>query len=280
MSYGTRSNLRIDYLFAICLFSFGVVGCSKEEKTDKYVAKVNGSVLTEEQVKLGLTEEQNKGKYRSEFINNWIRSEVLYQESQKEGITNDKEYTSVLERSKKELAEAFFIKKILAENNIDVNDDEVEKYYDGSKEDFKLGDDAYRINIVHFNNFDKAVQFRNKLIDADWNRTQTAFRNDSSITSTETSVLLYKYQVQPINLLKQLYDLQQNEVTIVLKTGQSDFTVAQLIDKLYKDSIPPFEFVKDEIRSRLLVIKKREFVKNYIDKLISDHNLEIVRYSE
>ena len=280
MNYVTRSSLKIDYLFVICLFSFGVVGCSKEEKSDKYVAKVNKSVLTEDQVRMGLSEEQNKGKYRSEFINSWIQNEILFQEAEKEGITNDKEFYAILERSKKELAAAFLIKKILADNNVDVNDEEVQKYYDDSKDNFKLNDDAYRLNIVHFNNFDKAVLFRNKLIETDWGRALSSFQKEPAITGSESAVLRYKYQLQPINLLKQLSDMQPNEVSTVIETGQSDYAVVQLTDKLNKDSIPPLEFVKDEIKNRLLVIKRREFVKNYIDKLVSDHNLEIVRYTE
>ncbi len=280
MNYVTRSNLKIDYLFVICLFSFGVVGCSKEEKSDKYVAKVNKSVLTEDQVRMGLSEEQNKGKYRSEFINSWIQNEILFQEAEKEGITNDKEFYAILERSKKELAAAFLIKKILADNDVDVNDEEVQKYYDESKDNFRLNDDAYRLNIVHFNNFDKAVLFRNKLIETDWVRALNSFQKEPAVTGSESSVLRYKYQLQPINLLKQLSDMQPNEVSTVIQTGQSDYAVVQLTDKLNKDSIPPLEFVKDEIKNRLLVIKRREFVKNYIDKLVSDHNLEIVRYTE
>ncbi len=280
MNYVTRSSLKIDYLFVICLFSFGVVGCSKEEKSDKYVAKVNKSVLTEEQVRMGLSEDQNKGKYRSEFINSWIQNEILFQEAEKEGITNDKEFYAILERSKKELAAAFLIKKILADNNVDVNDEEVQKYYDDSKDNFKLNDDAYRLNIVHFNNFDKAVLFRNKLIETDWGRALNAFQKEPAVTSSESAVLRYNYQLQPINLLRQLSNMLPNEVSTVIQTGQSDYAVVQLTDKLNKDSIPPLEFVKDEIKNRLLVIKRREFVKNYIDKLVSDHNLEIVRYTE
>lgn len=280
MSYVTRSNLKIDYLIVICLFSFGVVGCAKEEKPAKYVAKVNKSILTEEQVQMGLSEEQNKDKYRSEFINAWIQNEVLFQEAQKEGITHDKEFNTILERSKKELAAAFLINKILADNKVDVNAEEVTKYYDESKNDLKLSDDAYRLNIAHFNNFEKAVQFRNRLIESDWNRTLISFQKEPAATASESTVLRYRYQVQPLNLLKQLSDMQPNEVSTVLQIGQSDYTVVQLIDKFDKDSIPPLEFVKDEIRNRLLVIKRKEFVKNYIDKLVSDHNLEIVRYSE
>lgn len=280
MNYVTRSSRKIDYFFVICLFLLGVAGCSKGEKSDKYVAKVNESVLTEEQVNTGLLETQNKGKYRSEFINSWIENEILFQEAQKEGVTNEKEFNTTLDRSKKELAAAFLINKILADNNVEVKDEEVVKYYDESKNDLKLDDDAFRLNVAHFNDFDKAVQFRNKLIETDWINALNSFQNDQSLTASESAVLRYKYQVEPIILLKQLSDMQPNEVSAVLQIEPSYFTVVQVIDKLYKDSIPPLEYVQNEIKERLLVIKRREFVKNYIDKLISNHNLEIVRYSE
>jgi hypothetical protein len=58
------------------------------------------------------------------------------------------------------------------------------------------------------------------------------------------------------------------------------FTVVQLIEKLDRDSVPSFDVVKNEVYNRLVMIKNKEYVKQYIDKLISSHNLEIERYSE
>ena len=37
---------------------------------------------------------------------------------------------------------------------------------------------------------------------------------------------------------------------------------------------------KNKMRERLIMILKKEFLKKYIDKLIEEHNTEVMRYSE
>jgi len=66
----------------------------------------------------------------------------------------------------------------------------------------------------------------------------------------------------------------------VMETEPGKFAVVQLIDRLNRDIIPPLSVVREEVKARSSVIKKREIIKKYIDKLIADHNLEIKRYSE
>ena len=83
-----------------------------------------------------------------------------------------------------------------------------------------------------------------------------------------------------MNLIRMIENLQSNEIGIVLETEPAMFTVVQLIEKLDRDSVPSFDVVKNEVYNRLVMIKNKEYVKQYIDKLISSHNLEIERYSE
>ncbi|MEW6701307.1 MAG: peptidyl-prolyl cis-trans isomerase [Bacteroidota bacterium] len=262
------------------VFSLLILGCSKEKKQDTYVAKVNESILTEEQVRLALSDDKNKGKYRSEYIHDWIETEVLFQEAMKNGTLDKKEFDAIIERSKKQLAAAMLINKVLDKNRIELTDDDVQKYFERDKEDFKLVDDAFRLNIIRFDNFDKAVKFRSILIETGWDKASNAYRNDKSILSNEASRLLYQYQIQPHDLLRVVNNLQQGEVSIVLETEPMKFTVVQLVEKLNKGVTPQLDDVKNEVIERLLVIKRKEFIRNYIDKLVADHNLEIKRYSE
>lgn len=268
------------YFIIIFAFAFTQYGCSKEEKPSKYVAKVNKSILTEDDVKSALSEERNKGIYREEYINNWIQTEILYQEASDKGLLNDKEFQSLLGRTKKELASALFIRKIVNENKIEPTDDEIKKYFDNNKDDFKQVDDAYKINEIQFNNYNKAVEFRNSLLETEWNRALNKYRNDQSIIELQSQKLLMKYQIQPATLLRVITTLGLNEVSVVLETEPMKFTVVQLIEKTGKDYIPPLDMVKNEVKERLLVIKRNQYIKEYIDKLIADHNLEIERYSE
>ena len=273
-------NKQIKYFIWLFLIVAGLTSCSKEGKSNKYVAKINNEVLTEEQLKAALSEEQNKGKYRSEYIHSWIETEILFQEAQKKGIMEDKQFNLLLERSKKELAVALFLKKISEENKIELTDDEINKYYEDHKEEFKLEDDAFSINIAEMSNFDKAVKFRNKLMNSDWNKAENNFKNDPAVLSMERMRFYFRYQLQPLTFLRAVNNLGENEVSVVIETEPSKFRIVQMVGKYSANSIPPLDLVKDEITARLSTIKEKDFIKDYIDKLITDHNPEIVRYSE
>ncbi len=275
-----RLSSPINFAVIICIGTFSFAGCSKKEAPDKYVVKVNDAVLTEEQIKSALSQERNRGKYRSEFIHNWIENEILYQEAAKNGILDEKEFNSIVEQSKKEIAAAFFINKLLAENKIEPTEDEMRKYYDVNKEEFKLNDDLLRLNIVYFSDFNKAVEFRNMVMETNWNSSLNKYRTEPSILSNESGQLLYRYQLQPLSLLRSLNGLQKDEVSLVIETEPSKFAVVQLIEILNKDMILSFDDAKDEVKDRLTMIKRKDFLRLYIDKLIADHNLEIKRYSE
>ena len=273
-------NKKIKYDIWFFLAIVGLTSCSQESKSNKYVAKINNEILTEEQLNAALSDKQNKGKYREEYIHNWIETEILFQEAQKKGITRDSQFNSLLERSRKELAVALLLKKISEDIKIEFADEEINKYFDEHKEEFRLEDDKYLINKIEIGNFDKAVKFRNKLLDLSWDDAEKGVKNDPAILSNETKQFYYRYQLQPVSLLRAVNNLGENEVSVIIETEPSKFCIVQMITKYNANSIPPFEVVKDDINARLSALKERDFLKDYIDKLITDHNPEIVRYSE
>jgi hypothetical protein len=275
-----KKHLNINNCFGLLVCALVTFGCSKQEKQESYIAKVDNAVLTEAQLQNALTQDENKGKPRAEFINDWIETEILYKQAEKEGILKDEKYISLLERSKKHLAAALFIQKVIDESKIEVSEEEMNNYFEANKNDFKLIDDAFRINIIYFSDFDKAVFFRQALMESDWNKTLNNYSNEKTISGSETSKLIYIHQIQPVALLRIITNLQPGEVSIVLEIEPMKFAVVQLIERLDKNSIPQVEYVKNEIVSRISMLKKKELVRNYIDKLITDHNFEIVRYSE
>jgi hypothetical protein len=53
-----------------------------------------------------------------------------------------------------------------------------------------------------------------------------------------------------------------------------------VVDRLNKDDIPPFEVVQNLVRERYIIIKNKEVIRNYINQLIDDYDIEIKRYTE
>jgi hypothetical protein len=275
-----RKLLKNSFLFLILLLSFTFIKCSKEEKEAKSVVKVNNSVLTEEDIERALSSSNNFGKFREEFIQNWIETEILYDEAVDDGILDDKEFKSIIEQSKKKLAASMYLDKILSDKVKEPTNDELLDYYETKQEDFRLTDESFRINIAEFNNFDKAVRFRTMLLESGWNRSASAFRDDVSLVFAYNDVVKSGYMLQPQILSKNLYNLMPGEVSIVLELEPSKFTVVQLVEKLGKGSVPPFEAIKEKLKRQYLVLKNKEFITDYINNLVEDHNVEIKRYKE
>ncbi len=264
-------------VFFIFFFLLVFFGCSKEVKKSNEIVRIKDAVLTEDELTTALGEKSNNAKLREQFINEWIEREVLYQKAVEEGIIKDKEFNSILERSKKELAAAFLINKILSENMISPDEAELRDYYELLKDDFRLLDDLYRINIIYFNNFDDAVKFRSILIESGWDKALNAFNNTPSVVSTKTDNLYYGYQLQPASLARIISFMLPREISVVLEVEKNKFAVFQLVEKFDKEIIPPFEVIKEKVKERYQVVKNKEFIQNYIEELISDYDVEIKR---
>lgn len=267
-------------LFAVWIIgSILLISCSKEQKTDKYIAKVDNVILTKSMLDSSLAAPSNSAKAKEEFVNDWIETEILYQEAIKEGITKEKEFTSLVERSKKELAGTLFLKKLIGKNKFEPADEEIQKYFDEKKDDFKLTEDLFKINVANFSEYNKAIQFRNKLLETNWATVETLYRLDKDI-NIEKNKMISRSELQPVVFSKVVGSMLPNEISIILETRPNNYAVVQTLERYAQGSVPPLDIIKEEVKSRLIVVKKKEFVNNFINKLISDHDLEIERYTE
>lgn len=274
------AKLSSNKLLAGLLLFFIILSCSKEEKKPDEIVRVNNAVLTEDDVKTALESYSYQNKYREQYINDWIEKEVLFQKAVHEGIVERKEFSEIIEITRKELAAALLINDIIKENQVNPSLEELKSYYEAQKQDFRLTDNSVRLNIINFSDFDKAVQFRNILIESDWDKAANVFRGETTILSNEKEVVIYNHKLQPSILHRVVNNLLPGEISVVLETEPSKFTVVQVVDRLNKDDIPPFEVVQNLVRERYIIIKNKEIVRNYINQLIDDYDIEIKRYTE
>ena len=103
-------------------------GCGKNESKIEYVARVNDSYLTSQDLAEITAPMGTSRFYRNEIIRNWINRELLYQEAVKQGILDQKNYTRIVNNSKKELAASMLISKFLDMTQINYDDQDIEEY--------------------------------------------------------------------------------------------------------------------------------------------------------
>jgi hypothetical protein len=264
----------ISICFLIVFFLFSFEACKKELPGKKYIAKVNDSYLTEDE--LDSIYNANSGiQYKNEIIRNWINRELLFQEAKKQGILADERFNRILDDSKKELAASFLIKNYVAGEKITVEPAELEEYYNHNPDEFKLLYDSYLLNEIVFNNEDDALKFRIEALGKNWDDAYNNIKNDTAVFSEKSRELLFEYKVQPVSVLRVVRELYPSEISIVLHTDNGRFSVVQLIQKFDKGAVPPFDLIKNEVKNIYLMQKKELTVKNFIKELYSKNDIEV-----
>jgi hypothetical protein len=262
---------KILFLFGVLIFA----ACSKEQKKDDFVARVNDSYLTREDfASLADTANLNSAQ-KEQVIKNWIYQEVLFQAADKEGITNREDYLNIVNKSSNELAAAMLIDDYVSKEKINYSDEDLIKYYESNKNYFRLNTDAYLINKVSFNNEDNAIKFRSLALDSEWKKAVSAFVNDSSLIINTVSDLVEESNLYPVQLSRIIKDFYPEEISIVITNKPGYYSIVQLLNKLGKESVPPFELIKAKVEKRFIAKKKKALVEEYLKNLYSQNEIEI-----
>lgn len=268
-------NLRVTNTI-IVLFLINFSGCREETEDIDYVARVNNSYLTRDElaslVDTAFTSEARK----NEIITKWIYRELLYQQAEKEGISKSKDFKQTISQSEKELAGAFLLNSLFQNESFNIKPAEIKAYYDKNPGEFRLPFETFILNIAEFIDEDKAIQFRNIAIENDWTKALKQFNSDQSIINQKSAQLYLAYELNPAPLARVVHLLYPLEISIVISTKPGYYSVVQLIEKLPAGTVPAFEYVKQEASERVTAIKRQEVINEYILELYSSGKIEII----
>jgi hypothetical protein len=263
------NNLIITLVSAAALFT----GCGKETPRRDFVAKVNNTYLSKEDLQTIIDSVPGSNQFRSEIIRNWVNRECLYQQAVKEGILKSSEYQKIIEDSKKELASALILKKFYEDKETSIDDNSLKTYFESHNDLFRLNNEAYVLNRINFTNEDRAIQFRTTVVESNWNKASNVFKKDASKISLNG--LSDEFEIHPVELLRIVKELDPKEISIVVNTGDNNYAVVQLIEKYQKGTIPPLEIIRDKV-SRMYISNKKEIqFKEYLEELYSQNDIEI-----
>ncbi len=259
------------FVFASIILS----GCGKEKVKKDFVARVNNSYLTKEQLSSLMAGYSGKNFYREEVIRNWINQELLYQEAVKNGILKERNFISLLDNSKKELAISLFLEKHFNDEKPSYDSKEVEDYYSQHQNDFAVFYNTYYLNIADFNDENKAIKFRTLLFDSDWEKALNVFKADSSINNVRYEVLLNDYQIQPVSIQRIVSQLNPQEVSIVINYQPGHYVVVQKLQTFNKGTVPPYNVIKSEVEKRFVAKMKNDFLQSYIKDIYTNNDIEV-----
>lgn len=251
-----------------------ITSCGKEPDKKDYVARVNDSFLTKNDLEEISDTSLGKNFYRNEIIRNWIDEELLYQQAVSEGIIDEQEYKRIISNSQRELAGALLIKQISDQYEFDYNQDDLEKFYQLNNVEFKITGSAFLLNTVEFSSEKEAIEFRNSVLQEEWQKIfESAKYKD--ILRKKDNVLLNENEIYPLSVRNVLQELNPQEISTIINTDSTRYLIFQVIEKYIEGTIPPFELIKEKVEKKFIALEKRKFIVEYIKKLYAENEIEV-----
>ncbi|MDA8168433.1 MAG: SurA N-terminal domain-containing protein [Nitrospiraceae bacterium] len=119
-------------------------GSAPSASSQAYLAKVNDVVITKQMYdeELNALPEQLRQVFLRQggpeaFLNELVNKELLYQEARKKGLDKDQRLAKAVEDYRKITMVKLLLQDQI-ENKTSVSDDDVKKFYDQNKQDFKV----------------------------------------------------------------------------------------------------------------------------------------------
>jgi hypothetical protein len=263
--------LVIIFLLTAPLFT----GCSKEKKASGYAVRVNDSYLSENEVKERTGYDSLNPAVRTEYIQNWVRSELLYQKAISEGVTKQDEYNYLLNKAKKEIAAALLTKKVSDDFKVKFNENDLKKYYDQHPEYFRINDIGFLFDQVTFSDEKRATTFREIAVSKGWGIALHSIGDKNDLSEINTGIFRLEPQLETGVLYRVIHFLNENEISLVLHTSPAVYTVVRLKKTFQQGSTPPFSTIKNTVEERMLNQKKVELLDEYIKELYDNNKVDI-----
>jgi len=248
-----------------------------QDNLDKPIARVNDSYLYQKDIKNLIFENTSKDDSTlivTNFINRWATKQLLIDQSII-NLTQEKQdaYNDLVNQYKTDLYIEAYKSSIVAKRlDSIITIEELEKFYNQNKENFKLNDDLLKIRYIHIDeNFSNTKELVEK------------FKRFDSIDKNELTNLSIKFKAFNLNdsiwikndlLIGVLPVLKQNNNQLLKKTNFTQLQdslgvyLVQIEAVLKTNDIAPLSYVKPTIEQIVINKRKQEILKK-IEKEIT-----------
>jgi len=253
-----------------------VVSCFRSDK-DKtpVIARVGHAQLKLSDIKSNFPDNspvQISKVQLEQFVQNWIESELIYQEAIKEGYLSRPDIKKYLKKVEKEYVVSAFIDQYVDEP-VSVMEEEIQKYYDENKENFVRQENLYRVRMILVQTYKEAKALRSRILAGeDFSELARLHSLDKSKDNGGDLGWISLKNVSPA-LAKAIPSLSIGRFSKPIKS-EVGYHLLQVLNIRKKGEVQALDEVRDKIEMRLLIAKKQERYRNLISLLKEKTEIE------
>lgn len=208
------------------------------------------------------------------YINNWIRNQLILEHAEGNLTEEQLDFTSQLEEYRKSLVIYTFEQKLINQNlDTTIREEEVETYYEQNKANFELRDNIVKVIMFKISSDSaKALKAARELlrpdsiVDFDAVERFSLNRTQQNIISYDSWYLFNDLlQLVPITTYNESAYLE-NHKFVELPVGKNIYLV-RFYDFKIKNGLSPLSFERNNIRNIILNRRKIELINKMRDDL-------------
>lgn len=271
-------------VLAAMLLAFSLFACNKPATTEQgksegtVLADVNGNVITTQDFKnevdrlppyLKPMVQSPEGK--KELLDSMIVREIILEQAKKDGIDKSKEVADRLEDLRKRLIVETYLKKKV-EQEAQVSDADLKKYYDENKDKFKTGEQVRASHILvktEKEAQDILAQLKNG---AKFEDLAKKYSTDATSAKGGDLGWFSKGAMVP-EFDKVVFGMKEGQVSGIVKT-QFGYHIIK-VTGIRPAGIRSFDEVKEQIKSTLLPSKQQEIFQKMKEDLKKNAKVSI-----
>jgi hypothetical protein len=265
----------------IPLLALLAAGCTDQAKKPEYVARVGTAELSSEDLRYLADSTRGIGRTSHDAVNDWIVNELLYQEAARRGLTSGDTYRRQVDEAKKRLAiSALLDRELFADDDTAlVNNAAVDAAYHAAPGDYVLRDNVALASYVLFSSREAANTFRAAVLRGmNWNDAVREARSDPQTAPLVLQTAAHQYFTQatlfPAELWRLTQSLGREEVSFALRAG-AGYYVVKCHEVRRKGEAPALEYVRDDIRQRLLIEERRSRYERLVADLRNRYGIDV-----
>lgn len=277
----------LKYFFVLVLFAS--FGCAKETKPDKSaeIARVGNNILYIGEILSHLPDvaiQRDSARIIDEYRDNWINSQVLYQEAQRVGIDKHPIVRSRIERSIRDIVVHELREQVLMNlvPHSDITNQEITSFYEQNRAMFVLQERHVRVRHMISETYELATLAGQALLAGEtWDKVVELYAVDKPYsTETEYQLIAISEALVGFNTMRSyLQVIGLFEVSPIFKEDEY-YHFIQIVEDRPAGDHPELQYVFEKIRDWIWLEKSRRALKNYEQNLYlqAQANNEIVIY--
>ncbi len=246
------------------------------------VARVGTAELTDRDLRaVGADSAAGVSEPSSDFVSEWVISELLYQEATRRGLADSDDLRRQLEAARKSLAISALLDKEVSVSHDDTvsSMDSAQAFFRANEREFTLKEDVALISLAVFPEREQANIFRSSLLRGQgWESAIAAIGSDS-LGAPELLRLNRRQYFQASTLLPQelwrlARTLARDEPSYAVRTEQG-YAILQVHSLKLQGEVADFEYVRPEIAARFLIERRRRQYERLVATLRSRRAADI-----